>query len=54
MKDLMNKVREAKKAAEANAIPRREKTAVIRSQAPILPSFLLKNRLSFGCGNHTL
>ena len=34
MKDLMNKVREAKKAAEANAISRREKTtAVIRSQA---------------------
>ena len=31
MKDLMNKVTEVKKAAEANAISRREKTAVIRS-----------------------
>jgi hypothetical protein len=33
MKDLMNNVTEAKKIAEANAISRREKTAVIRSQA---------------------
>jgi regulator of protease activity HflC (stomatin/prohibitin superfamily) len=33
MKDLMNKVTEAKKAAEANAISRRETTAAIRSQA---------------------
>ena len=33
MKDLMNKVTEAKKAAEANVIARREETAAIRSQA---------------------
>jgi regulator of protease activity HflC (stomatin/prohibitin superfamily) len=33
MKDLMNKVMEAKKAAEANLIARREDTAAIRSQA---------------------
>ena len=33
MKDLMNKVMEAKKAAEANLIARREETAAIRSQA---------------------
>ena len=33
MKDLMNKVTEAKKAAEANLIARREETATIRSQA---------------------
>ena len=33
MKELMNKVTEAKKAAEANAIFRREETAAIRSQA---------------------
>jgi regulator of protease activity HflC (stomatin/prohibitin superfamily) len=33
MKDLMNKVTEAKKAAEANLILRREETAAMRSQA---------------------
>jgi hypothetical protein len=33
MKDLMNKVIEAKKAAEANLIVRREETAAMRSQA---------------------
>jgi hypothetical protein len=33
MKDLMNKVMEAKKAAEANLISRREETAAMRSQA---------------------
>jgi len=33
MKDLLNKVTEAKKAAEANLISRREETAAIRSQA---------------------
>ncbi len=33
MKDLFNKVTEAKKAAEANFIARREETAAIRSQA---------------------
>ncbi len=33
MKDLMNKVTEAKKAAEANLISRREETAAMRSQA---------------------
>ena len=33
MKNLMNKVTEAKKAAEANLISRREETAAIRSQA---------------------
>ena len=33
MKDLMNKVTEAQKAAEANLISRREETAAIRSQA---------------------
>lgn len=33
MKDLMNKVTEAKKSAEANLIVRREETAAIRSQA---------------------
>ena len=32
MKDLMNRVTEAKKAAEANLISRREETAAIRSQ----------------------
>ncbi|MHC4740481.1 MAG: slipin family protein [Planctomycetota bacterium] len=33
MKDLLNKVTEAKKAAEANLISRREETAAMRSQA---------------------
>jgi regulator of protease activity HflC (stomatin/prohibitin superfamily) len=33
MKELLNKVTEAKKAAEANLIARREETAAIRSQA---------------------
>ncbi len=33
MKDLMNKVMEAKKVAEANLIARREETAAMRSQA---------------------
>jgi regulator of protease activity HflC (stomatin/prohibitin superfamily) len=33
MKTLLNKVTEAKKAAEANLIVRREETAAIRSQA---------------------
>jgi regulator of protease activity HflC (stomatin/prohibitin superfamily) len=33
MKDLLNKVTEAKKAAEANLITRREETAAARSQA---------------------
>jgi chorismate mutase len=33
MKDLMNKVTEAKKAAEANLIARRDETAAMRSQA---------------------
>ena len=33
MKDLMKKVTEAKKAAEANLIARREETAAMRSQA---------------------
>jgi hypothetical protein len=33
MKDLMNKVTEAKKAAEANLIVRREETSAMRSQA---------------------
>ena len=33
MKDLMNKVIEAKKAAESNLIMRREETAAMRSQA---------------------
>ena len=33
MKDLMNRVTGAKKAAEANLIARREETAAIRSQA---------------------
>ena len=33
MKELMNKVTEAKKAAEANLIARREETAAVRSQA---------------------
>ena len=33
MKDLMNQVTEAKKAAEANLIVRREETAAMRSQA---------------------
>ena len=32
-KDLMNKVTEARKAAEANLISRREETAAMRSQA---------------------
>jgi hypothetical protein len=33
MKDLMNKVIEAKKAAESNLIMRKEETAAMRSQA---------------------
>jgi regulator of protease activity HflC (stomatin/prohibitin superfamily) len=33
MKELMNRVTEARKAAEANLIARREETAAIRSQA---------------------
>lgn len=33
MKDLMNRVTEAKKTAEANLIFRREETAAIRSQS---------------------
>jgi regulator of protease activity HflC (stomatin/prohibitin superfamily) len=33
MKDLMNKVTEARKAAEANLVFRREETAAMRSQA---------------------
>jgi regulator of protease activity HflC (stomatin/prohibitin superfamily) len=33
MKDLMNKVTEARKAAEANLVTRREETAALRSQA---------------------
>jgi regulator of protease activity HflC (stomatin/prohibitin superfamily) len=33
MKDLMNRVTEARKAAEANLISRREETAAMRSQA---------------------
>jgi len=33
MKDLMNRVTEAKKASEANLISRREETAAMRSQA---------------------
>ncbi len=33
MKDMMNKVIEAQKAADANLIMRREETAVMRSQA---------------------
>jgi regulator of protease activity HflC (stomatin/prohibitin superfamily) len=33
VKELLNKVTEAKKAAEANLITRREETAAIRSQA---------------------
>jgi len=33
MKDLLNRVTEAKKAAEANLIARREETAAMRSQA---------------------
>jgi regulator of protease activity HflC (stomatin/prohibitin superfamily) len=33
MKDLMNRVTEAKKAAEANLIVRREETAAMRNQA---------------------
>ena len=33
MKELMNRVTEAKKAAEANLIARREETAAMRSQA---------------------
>ena len=33
MKDLMNRVTEAKKATEANLISRREETAAMRSQA---------------------
>src|SRR5205085_6057231 len=33
MKELLNKVTEAKKAAEANLIARREETAAMRSQA---------------------
>ena len=32
MKELMNKVTEARKAAEANLVTRREETAAIRSQ----------------------
>jgi SPFH domain / Band 7 family len=37
MKELMNKVTEAKKAAEANLIVRREETAAMRSQANTAP-----------------
>ncbi len=33
MKELLNRVTEAKKAAEANLISRREETAAMRSQA---------------------
>ena len=33
MKELMNRVMEARKAAEANLITRREETAALRSQA---------------------
>jgi regulator of protease activity HflC (stomatin/prohibitin superfamily) len=33
-KELLNKVTEARKAAEANVIARREETAAIRSQPP--------------------
>ena len=33
LKDLMNRVTEAKKAAEANLIDRREETAAMRSHA---------------------
>ena len=33
LKDLLNKVTKAKKAAEANLISRREETAAMRSQA---------------------
>ena len=33
MKDLLNKVTEARKAAEANLVMRREETAALRSQA---------------------
>jgi regulator of protease activity HflC (stomatin/prohibitin superfamily) len=33
MKELMNKVTEARKAAEANLIARREETAALRNQA---------------------
>src|SRR5262249_57102966 len=33
MKELMNKVTEARKAAEANLVTRREETAAMRSQA---------------------
>jgi hypothetical protein len=33
MKELMNKVTEARKAAEANLVTRREETAAFRSQA---------------------
>jgi hypothetical protein len=33
MKELMNKVTEARKAAEANLVTRREETAALRSQA---------------------
>jgi regulator of protease activity HflC (stomatin/prohibitin superfamily) len=33
MKELLNRVTEAKKAAEANLIARREETAAMRSQA---------------------
>jgi hypothetical protein len=33
MKDLMNKVTEAKKGVQANLIARREETAAMRSQA---------------------
>ena len=35
MKELLNKVTEAKKAAEANLITRREETAAVRSQANV-------------------
>lgn len=43
MKDLMNRVTEAKKAAEANLISRREETAAMRSQANTAK--LLENNL---------
>lgn len=45
MKELMNKVTEAKKAAEANLIVRREETAAMRSQA---------NTAKLLCDNPTL
>jgi regulator of protease activity HflC (stomatin/prohibitin superfamily) len=38
MKDLMNRVTEAKRAAEANLIARREETAAVRSQCVVKPT----------------